>query len=137
MLRVDRLEAFAEPPDLAATVGVFGDPDNPLPFWTFLTFGLVPTIAKGFDGVFVGLTATATKRTLRVEIDTPRDLIVIGWVGLLMLPSREWVLPRSFNDRLFDRIAGELAARADLIETQAIGSQVAGPGTIRRPGASF
>lgn len=114
--RVDRLEAFTEPPDLVATVRAFGNPDNKLPFVTFLTLGLVPTVARGFDGVSVTLAAPATKRTLEIRIDQ-HDLIVIGWVGVFMLGSQEWVLAGSYNGRMFDRIASELAARADAIET--------------------
>jgi hypothetical protein len=114
--RVDRLESFSEPPDLTATVQVFGNPDNKLPIWTLLTLGVVPTIGKGFDGVSVTLAAPATHRTLDVRIEQ-QDLIVTGWVGLAMLPSSEWVLAGSYNMRMFDRIASELAARAETIET--------------------
>ena len=115
-LRVDRLEAFTEPPDLVATVRVFGNPDNKLPFVTFLTLGLVPTVAKGHDGVRVTLTAPATKRALEIVIDQ-KDLIIIGWEGGAMLGSQEWVLAGSYNGRMFDRIASEFAARAQAIET--------------------
>jgi hypothetical protein len=114
--RVARLEAFAEPPDLVAAVQVFGNPDNKLPFVTFLTLGLVPTVAKGHDGVRVTLTAPTTKRALEVVVDQ-RDLIIIGWVGTAMLGSQEWVRAGSYNGRMFDRIASELAARAEAIET--------------------
>ena len=114
--RVDRLEAFGEPPDLTAAVQVFGSPDNKLPVWTFLTLGLVPTVGKGFDGVTVTLAAPATKRTLDVRIEQ-QDLIVVGWAGLAMLSGPEWVLSGSYNRRMFDRIASELAARAEAIET--------------------
>jgi hypothetical protein len=115
-LRVDRLEAFSEPPDLSAKVLVFGNPDNKLPIWTFLTLGLVPTVGRGFDGVTVTLASPATKRTLEFRIEQ-QDLIVVGWAGLAMLPSSEWVAASSYNGRMFDRIASELAARADAIET--------------------
>src|SRR5258708_30978176 len=40
--RVDRLEAFAEAPDVVATVQVFGN--NTLPIVTFLTLGIIPTV---------------------------------------------------------------------------------------------
>lgn len=114
--RVDRLEAFSEPPDLTAKVQVFGNPDNKLPIWTVLTLGFVPTVGKGIDGVTVTLAAPATRRTLDVRIEQ-QDLIVTGWAGLAMLPSSEWVLASSYNRRMFDRIASELAARAEAIET--------------------
>src|SRR5262249_46928145 len=114
--RVDRLESFGEPPDLTATVQVFGSPDNKLPIWTVLTLGLVPTVGKGFDGVTVTLAAPAARATLDVRIEQ-QDLVVIGWAGLAMLPAPEWVLSSSYNQRMFDRIASELAARAEAIET--------------------
>jgi hypothetical protein len=114
--RVDRLEAFNEPPDLSARVLVFGQPDNKLPIWTFLTLGLVPTVGKGFDGVTVTLASPATERTLEIRIEQ-RDLVVVGWAGVAMLSSVEWVAASSYNGRMFDRIASELAARAEAIET--------------------
>jgi hypothetical protein len=114
--RVDRLEAFTAPPDLVAAVQVLGEPDNKVPLVTFLTLGLIPTVGKGYDGVTVTLSAPATKRTLVVRIDQ-RDLVVAGWVGTAMLASEEWVRPGVYNARMFDRIASELAARADAIET--------------------
>jgi len=114
--RVDRLEAFAEPPDLVATVQVFGDPESKLSVVTFLTLGIVPTVAKGYDGVRVTLAAPATGRTLDIRIEQ-KDLIVTGWPGMAMLGAPEWVLPGSYTGRMFDRIASELAARADAIET--------------------
>jgi hypothetical protein len=114
--RVDRLEAFNAPPDLSAKVLVFGNPDNKLPIWTFLTLGLVPTVGRGFDGVTVTLASPATKRTLEVRIEQ-QDLIVVGWAGLAMLTASEWVPSSSYNARMFDRIASELAARAEAIET--------------------
>ena len=63
----------------------------------------------------VTLTASTTKRTLAVRIDQP-DRSILGWVGLLMLPSQRWILVGSYDRRMFDRIASELAARADAIE---------------------
>jgi len=33
-----------------------------------------------------------------------------------MLPSQRWILVGSYDRRMFDRIASELAARADAIE---------------------
>jgi len=114
--RVDRLEGFSEPPDLTAKVEVFGNPDHKLPIWTVLTLGLVPTVGKGIDGVTVTLAAPATKRTLDVRIEQ-QDLVVTGWAGLAMLSEPEWVLASSYKGRMFDRIASELAARAEAIET--------------------
>jgi hypothetical protein len=114
--RVDRLEAFAEPPDLVATVQVFGNPDTTLPVVTFLTLGIIPTVAKGHDGVRVTLAAPATGRTLEIRIDQ-KDLIVTGWSGAILVGSEEWVRASAYNGRMFDRIASELAARAETIET--------------------
>jgi len=115
-LRVDRLEAFVEPPDLVATVQAFGNPDHTLPVVTFLTLGIVPTVAKGHDGVRVTLAAPATRRTLEIVIDQ-KDLTIIGWGGAVLLGSEEWVRAGVYNGRMFDRIASELAARAEAIET--------------------
>ena len=114
--RVDRLEAFAEAPDLIATVQVFGNPENKVPIVTFLTLGIIPTVAKGHDGVRVTLAAPATGRTLEIRIDQ-EDLIIIGWGGAILLGSEEWVRASAYNGRMFDRIASELAARAERIET--------------------
>jgi len=114
--RVDRLEAFAEAPDLVATVQVFGNPDTTLPIVTFLTLGIIPTVAKGHDGVRVTLAAPATGRTLEIRIDQ-KDLVIIGWGGAVLLGSEEWVRASAYNRRMFDRIASELAARAETIET--------------------
>jgi hypothetical protein len=114
--RVDRLEAFAEPPDLVATVQVFGNPDTTLPIVTFLTLGIIPTVAKGHDGVRVMLTAPATGRTLEIRIDQ-KDLVITGWSGAILLGSEEWIRASAYNGRMLDRIASELAARAETIET--------------------
>ena len=114
--RVDRLEAFGEAPDLVATVQVFGNPDSTLPIVTFLTLGIIPTVAKGHDGVRVTLAAPATGRTLEIRIDQ-KDLVILGWSGAFLLGSEEWVRASAYNRRMFDRIASELAARAETIET--------------------
>ena len=114
--RVDRLEAFAEAPDLVATVQVFGTPDNKVPIVTFLTLGIIPTVGKGYDGVRVTLAAPATGRTLEIRIEQ-KDLVISGWSGAALLGSEEWVRASAYNRRMFDRIASELAARADTIET--------------------
>src|SRR2546421_11612982 len=45
--RVDRLEAFAEAPDLVATVQGFGNPDTTPPLVPFLTPRIIPTAATG------------------------------------------------------------------------------------------
>jgi len=46
---VERLDAFDSPPDLVATVSRHVDGDNPLPFFTFLTLGIYPTVANGTE----------------------------------------------------------------------------------------
>jgi len=114
--RVDRLEAFGEAPDLVATVQVFGNPDSTLPIVTFVTLGIIPNVAKGHDGVRVTLVAPATGRTLEIRIDQ-KDLVILGWSGAFLLGSEEWVRASAYNRRMFDRIASELAARAETIET--------------------
>jgi len=83
----DRLEAFAEAPDLVATVQVVGTPDNKVPIVTFLTLGIIPTVGKGYDGVRVTLAAPATGRTLEIRIDQ-KDLVIIGWGGAVLLARR-------------------------------------------------
>ena len=105
-----------EAPDLVATVQVFGNPDPTLPIVTFLTLGIIPTVAKGHDGVRVTLAAPATGRTLEIRIDQ-KDLVIVGWSGAVLLGSEEWVRASAYNGRMFDRIASELAARAETIET--------------------
>src|SRR5437870_12475642 len=60
-LRVDRLEALVEPPDLVPTVQAFGNPDHPLPVVTCPTLGTLPTVAQWHAGARVTLAPPAAR----------------------------------------------------------------------------
>jgi hypothetical protein len=79
---VERLDAFDSPPDLVATVSRHVDGDNPLPFFTFLTLGIYPTVANRTERLEVSFTAPrkdrdrpgGTLRHDRTGMDAPQHV---------------------------------------------------------------
>lgn len=113
------LDEFAAPPSLVARVDrqIYGH--AMIPFWTFLTFGIVPTSADEESGYSFTLSPPdRPQERVRVEY-AHRGRTTLGWVALVdgFLPDRT-IAPFSpdSSSRMIDRVKlAILARREDLV----------------------
>jgi hypothetical protein len=110
------LEALYPDVDLVATVSrTVVDADNPLPFWTFLTLGVFPTVANATERYVVTFAPPDAKPTVRVEAEH-RGKIVIGWAGgLLAVFAPGWMFPGTYTRRMHEQLELAIARKADAI----------------------
>jgi hypothetical protein len=112
---VDSLEVFFPNVDLIATVNRWVIADNPLPFWTFLTLGLFPTVAKAREGLEVTFAAPDAQTTVRVGTEY-QGKSVIGWAGgLFAAIAPGWMFPSTYDRRMYDQLELAIARKADAI----------------------
>lgn len=106
--------AFDSPPDLVAEVTWFINADNPLPFITFLTLGLVPTVAKDTQRWAVTFTVPGPKPRPTVEVVYEyRSTFVLGWWGLFATIAPGWIFPAQLESRMIDHLTLAIAKKSD------------------------
>ncbi len=106
------------PIDLEATVTRFLNADNPLPFFTFLTLGLYPTVAKDTQRWEVTFSAPDSKQTVQVVVEF-HNKTVIGWAGLFATIFPGWMFPATQDARMLDHLSLAIAKQADAIRALA------------------
>ena len=115
---VARIGAYTSPPDVVATVKRIVGGDAPLPFITFLTLGLVPTIATDTQRWEVTFAAPDTKPVVHVVVEHD-GTVVIGLAGFLATVAPGWMSARTHHVRTFDHLALAIARKSDALRALA------------------